>query len=209
MSRFAERNPQLWSFLEKVSALVLGSLAFWLCLIPVVTAPAGAAALFAVVGPLVRGREEDWLPLFVRTVRTTFGRALLLGLGNLLIAAVLYLDIRFFWAMGHPVAKLAAFFLGSVAMLALMVNLYAWPLLAWYPQPLGRLLKRAFLLTAAHPLPAVGGWAISGLLLFGLSLLPGRLLFVLPLFGPGAAAAIVAAFAWRSMRRYAPADEVE
>ena len=34
--KFAERNPRLWAALEKISSLVLGSLAFWLLLIPVV-----------------------------------------------------------------------------------------------------------------------------------------------------------------------------
>lgn len=208
MSRFAERNPKLWSFLEKVSALVLGSLAFWLCLIPVVTAPAALAGLFAVAGSLVRGQDEDWFSLYVRTLRTVFGRSLLLGLGNLLFAVMLYVDIRFFWALGHPLARAAAFFLGSMVMLALMINLYAWPLLAWYPQPLGKLLKRAFLLAAAHPFPAVGGWVLAGAVLVLLALLPGPLLFVLPLFGPGLVVVVLAAFAWRSMRRYA-GDERE
>lgn len=206
MNRFAERNPKLWSFLEKVSGLVLSSLAFWLCLIPVVTAPAAFAGLFAAASPLVRGQEEDWFSLFFRTLRGVFGRALLLGLANLLLAGLLYVDIRFFWALGHPLAKAAAFFLGSLAMLALMINLYAWPLLAWYPQPLGKLLKRAFLLTAAHPFTAVAGWVSAGLLLLVLTLLPGQLLFLLPLFGPGVLVATLAAFAWRSMRRYVDAE---
>lgn len=207
MSRFAERNPKLWAFLEKVSALVLGSLAFWLCLVPVVTAPAALAGLFAAVSPLVRGQEEDWISLFFRTIRRVFGRSLLLGLLNLVLGIILYVDIRFFWAIGTPLAKAAAFFLGSLVTLAFMINLYAWPLLAWYPQPLGKLLKRAFLLAAAHPFPAVGGWVGALLALLLMSLLPGQMLFVLPLFGPGVAVLILAAAAWSAMRLHVDQEE--
>jgi uncharacterized membrane protein YesL len=207
MSRFAERNPKLWSFLEKVSALVLGSLAFWLFLAPIVTWPAAVAGLFAAVSPLVRGGHDDWFVLFWKTFKQVFGRALTLGLLSLLLLALLYVDIRFFWALGHPLANVAAFFMGSLLALLLMISLYAWPLLAWYPQPLPALLRRAFLLAAAHPLPAVGGWLVSGGVVLVLSLLPGRLLFLLPLFGPGLVVAILGAFAWIAMRRYVGEDE--
>ncbi|MFZ5822866.1 MAG: YesL family protein [Bacillota bacterium] len=205
--KFAERNPRLWAALEKISSLVLGSLAFWLLLIPVVTAPAALAGLFATVGPLVRGGDDDWLRLFWGGFRRTFGRALLLGLINLAVAALLWLDIRFFWALGHPAAKVAALLLGSVAVLALLVNLYAWPLLVWYPQPLGSLLKRSLLLAAAHPFPAVGGWVGAALILFLLTLLPGQLLALLPLFGPGLVATILSLAAWQVMRRYAGEED--
>lgn len=207
MGRFAERNPQLWAFLEQVSALVLGSLAFWLFLLPVVTAPAALTGLFAVVSPLVRGGDDDIFRRFWGAFRLTFGRALLVGALDLILALVIWVDIRFFWALGHPAAKVAAFFLGSIAILALLINLYVWPLLAWYPQPLGALLKRAFFLAAAHPFAAVGGWLGAGLAIFLLTLLPGQLLALLPLLGPGLAVAILALAAWRSMRRYARAED--
>lgn len=202
MGRFAEQNPRLWAALERVSTLVLASLAFWLFLIPMVTAPAALAGLIAAVGPLARGGDDDWLGLFWGAFRRTFGRALLLGLVDLVVAAILWLDIRFFWAVEHPAAKAAALLMGSMAILALLMNLYAWPLLVWYPQPLGPLLKRAFLLAAAHPFSALGGWLGAGLVLFLLALLPGPLLALLPLLGPGLTAAILALAAWRVMRRY-------
>ncbi|MFZ5813899.1 MAG: DUF624 domain-containing protein [Bacillota bacterium] len=207
MSRFAERNPKLWAALEQVSSLVLGSLTLWLFLIPVVTFPAALTGLFAIMRPLVRGRSDDWLSLFWGAFRRSFGRSLLLALLNLLAGLILWVDIRFFWALNHPLGRVTAYLLGSVVLLLLMINLYAWPLLAWYPQPIRPLLRRAFLLAAAHPLPAVGGLLGAALALFLLTLLPGPLLFVLPLFGPGVATAIIALAAWSGMRRYAGEEE--
>lgn len=198
----------MWAFLEQISSLVLGSLAFWLFLIPVVTFPAALTGLFAVVGPLVRGQGGDWLSLFWVAFRRSFVPSLVLGLLNLLLAGIIWVDIRFFWALGSPIGQVLAFIMGSLALLLLMVNLYAWVLLAWYPQPLKSLLRRAFLLAAAHPFPALGGWLGAALVLFVMVMLPGRLLFVLPLFGPGLAIAILAFAAWRVMRRYVDENEL-
>lgn len=209
MNRFAERNPKLWAALERLSALVLGSLVFWLFLIPVVTAPAALAGLFGATRPLVRGKEDDGFQLFWTTFRRSFGRALLVGLLDLVVGVILWVDIRFFWALGHPAAKAAAFLMGSVAIFALLVNLYLWPLLAWYPQPIGALLKRAGLLAAAHPFTALAGWLVAAVAVFLLILLPGQLLALMPLLAPGLTVAIMAYAAWRTMARYAGDDEAD
>lgn len=204
MYRFAQRNPEFWALLEKISLIVLGSLLFWLFSLPLVTAPAALAALLAAAGTLVREEGEDWFLLFWRTFRASLGRGLLLGLLNLLLVAILYVDFRFFWTWVHPVGRVIAFLFGALGMLLALVNAYAWPLLAWYPQPLKSLLKRAFLLAGAHPFPVLGGLVGVALAWFLLLLLPGRLLFLPLLVGPGLGAAILSFAAWRAMRRYDP-----
>lgn len=204
MYRFAERNPELWALLEKISLIVLGSLLFWLLSLPVLTSPAALVALFAAASTLVRKEGGDWSLLFWRSFRANLGRALLLGFLNLLLAAIIYVDIRFFWLWGHPLGKAVAFLFGALGMLLALVNAYAWPLLAWYPQPLKPLLKRAFLLAGAHPFPILGGLVLVAVAWFLLLLLPGRLLFLLPLVGPGVGVAILSFAAWRAMRRYDP-----
>ncbi len=207
MSRFAERNPELWALLERLSAIVLGSLAFWLFSLPVITLPVALVGLFAAMGGVFRPSGGDAISLFWGAFRRSFGRALLLGLINLVAGLILYVDIRFFWGMDGLVFQGVAILFGSVAALLLLVNLYAWALLAWYPQPLKGLVKRAFLLAAAHPLHAVAGWLVAGVILLLLSLLPGRLMALLPLLAPGLMGLTLAYAAWLPMRRYADEEQ--
>ena len=202
MWRFSEQHPVLWSYLERLSAVVWASLAFWIVLFPVVTAPAALTALFASVAPLVRGEREEWFVLYWQTLKRTFFTSLGLALLNLVVGLILWVDIAWLWWLGHPLAKAGAFLLGSVAILALLVNLYAWPLLAYSPQRLRPLLKRSFLLSGAHPLAALGGWLLGLAGIIALFLLPPFFRFLLPLAGPGLWVTAWSFGAWRAMSKY-------
>lgn len=227
MSRFEERNPRLWAALERLSALVLGSLLFLLLSAPLmalgmllgvenpvvllvlgaITLPAALVGLFSAIAPLVRPAVGEPFTRFWQGYRQTFRRALIVGLIDLVLGIVLWVDIRFFLTLGTTVGQVAAYVFGSLAILAVMINAYVWPLLAWYPQPLKSLLKRAFLLTAAHPF-----WALSGLAGFlgvpaALMLLPPFLGGLLLAVGPGAGAAALGWAAWQGMKRYTDPDD--
>lgn len=145
---------------------------------------------------------------FWRGLRRSFGRALLLGLLDLLLALVIASDIWFFRLyVGGVAGALLAFLFGSMGVLVLLVNLFLWPLLAWYPQPLGKLVRRAFLLTAAHPFHALGGVAGASITMLLLAMLPKPFNALSVAMGPGAAAAVAAVAAWQAMKRYAGEDD--
>jgi uncharacterized membrane protein YesL len=203
MITFAERYPRLWAFLDRISLLVIAGLLFWVASLLVITLPAALVALFAVVGGSIRSNRDPTLMQFWQSFRRSFGTALLLGVIDLALGALIIFDIRICLAVGTWLATGMAFALGSMGMLLVLMNCVAWPLLAWYPQPIGSVIKRSYLLVAAHPLPILAGLlvALATLLLF--ALLPSRLLALLPLFGPGLATYAIAWAAWSVMKRYA------
>lgn len=204
MYRFAERNPRLWGFLEQASAVILSGLLFWVF---VLVLPAGLVGLFSAMGTLLRPGNGDTLSRFWRGVRRTFGRALLLGLLDLLAIIVLGGDIYFFWAWGTTAGRIVAVVFGSLAGVVAMVNVFVWPLLAWYPQPLVPLIRRAFLLSAAHPLLALGGLMGAVGLNLLLLMLPGTMLGLMPILSPGLTALVVGLAAWQAMKRYTGPDD--
>lgn len=206
---WAERFPRLWAFLEQVATLLFGSVLFWLSCLFVVTLPGGLVGLYAVLGPLVRSGKGDGEIL--RPFWAAFRRALLPGLGLLLLdlvaGLILWVDSRFFWSVGALWGRALAVVALALALLALMVNLFAWPLLAWYPQPLRKLLWRAFLLTGAHPLLAMAGVVLLIGMLLLYTLLPGALMGLVPALGPGLLVGLLGAIAWRAMRTYEVEEE--
>ncbi|MGE5674024.1 MAG: YesL family protein [Mycobacterium leprae] len=209
MSSLEERYPKLWAAADRVSIVVLGSLMFWLFSGLVVTMPAALVALFVVVAPLFRGESGETFSRFWRSFRRSFGTALLLGLIDLVIGLVLYYDIQVLWHAGSTFGRIAAYFFGSLGAVALMANLYAWPLLAWYPQSLKGVLKRSLLMAAAHPFWALLGVIGSVLAVLALTMLPGPWVGLFFLFGPGLVAAIMGVAAWQPMKRYAPPEDEE
>ncbi len=204
MFRFAERNPRLWGFLEQASAVILSGLLFWVF---VLVLPAGLVGLFAAMGALLRPGGGDTLSRFWHGVRRTFGRALLLGLLDLLVLIVLGGDVYLFWSLGTTVGRIVAIVFGSLTGMVAMVNVFVWPLLAWYPQPLGPLIRRAFLLSAAHPFLALGGLAGAVALNLFLLMLPGTWLGLMPILAPGLTALVIGLAAWQAMKRYTGPDD--
>lgn len=202
--RWAERFPTLWALLEQVATVLFGSFLFWLTCSLLVTLPAGIAGLYGVMGPLIRSNRADGAILrpFWEAFRQTALTGLLLFLIDLTLALLLWVDIRFFWGVGALWGQAMALLAWAVAVVALMVNIFAWPLLAWYPQSLGSLLRRAFLLAGAHPFRALAGVAALALFLLLAAHLPGQLLILVPLMWPGLMVGILGWIAWSGMRRY-------
>jgi uncharacterized membrane protein YesL len=164
--------------------------------------PAAVAATYAAVGGLIRPSEGEIFTRLWAAFRRSFWTATLLGLVTALVGWIFWLEVQFFWQMASPMGK----FLTGIALIKLtllaMVNLYAWPLLAWYPQPLGSLLRRSFLLTGAHPFWALGG--LLSIILWALmfQILPGLVKGLILLIGPGGVALTTGLAAWQAMKRY-------
>lgn len=208
MNPWEERFPRLWAFGEKASVLVIGGLMFYLFSALVVTIPAALVGMLAAVAALIRPVQGETINRFWRGFVRSFGRAALLGLIDLVVGFVLWFDYRFFTAMGTPLTRAAAFAFVSLGFVVAMANVYAWPLLAWYPQPLGKLIKRAFMLAAAHPLQALLGLLAPAVVALLFLVLPGVLKSLAVLLGPGLVALGMGGAAWLAMRRYAgPEDE--
>lgn len=206
MYKWSEEHPHFWAILEAVSAGVMGSMLFW---VAVILPPAALLGMLAAVGGVVRGRSSDAVGRFWRAIRQGFWTGLLLFLADLALGLIIYVDIRFLAATGGTMGTVLFYALIPVAAVVALVNLYAWPLLAWYPQRFGPLVKRAFFLMGGHPLWALGaaaGMAATVPLLLAIPNLGYGLVVAL---GPGLLGAIWALLVWQAMKRYAPPDETD
>lgn len=202
-----ERFPRLWAFGERVSVLVTAGLLFFLFSILIVTIPAALVGLFAAIAGLVRPVPGETAIRFWNGFRRSFGRALFLGLIDVAVAVILWFDYQIVRSIGTPVAVIGAYAFASLGFVVALANVYAWPLLAWYPQPLGKLLKRSLLLAGAHPLQAAVGLVAPVAMVLLLAALPGPAKSLALFLGPGIGALGLAAAAWWAMKRYAGPDD--
>ncbi|HYF80815.1 MAG TPA: DUF624 domain-containing protein [Symbiobacteriaceae bacterium] len=207
MNPWEERFPRLWAFGERVSVLVVGSLFFFLFSILIVTIPAALVGLYAAVAGLIRPVPGETAIRFWNGFRRSFGRAFFLGLINLAAIVLIWFDYQILRSLGTPVAVVGAYSFASLGFVVALVNVYAWPLLAWYPQPLGKLLKRSLLLAGAHPFQALAGLVAPLAVVVLFFALPGPVKSLALFLGPGIGAAGLGAAAWWAMKRYAGPDD--
>lgn len=209
MNSFDERHPRWFTAWERISAIMFASLLFWVGLFGVITIPACVAGVFGAVTPMVRpSLDSSPVRNFWRAFKSTFGRSLILGLLDLLIFAAIFMDIRIFLSWQSTAGRVVAYAFGLIGVAVALVNVYAWPLLAWYQQPLKRVLRNAWLLTVAHPVAGLGSLVAATMVIYVVVVLPGPLTAVWALFGPGLVGVLVGVAVWRTLKRYPlPASE--
>lgn len=197
-----ERYPGLWSFLQLASAVVLGSLVWLFCSLPLVTLPLATAGLYAVAAEATRGLEFNLLGVFWQAARSRWLRALALWWLDAAALCVLGYDLWFFITRPGWLQLLAGVALSLFVVLCL-VNLYAWPLLVSTDWGLWRLLKVSALLAGVHLFRSLG----VALVVVALLLVAYRWPFLAFAALPGAIALLSSYNAGRLLRRYLPEEE--
>ncbi len=189
-------NP-FFRFMSLLGDLLLLSLVWLICSLPIVTAGASTLALFAVAHKLARKDKTcRILRDFFRAFRRDLKQATTLWLPLLLVAALLIFDFFYARDMAQPWNGLLT--AGSVAGLLVWIAALGWgfALLSRFVYARGRdAIKNGLALTVRHPLATVVMFllALWPAVVFALS--PEVFLYLLPfllLFGPGASALALA-----------------
>lgn len=187
---------------------MLANLLFVLLAIPLVTIPVACAGLFATMSRWVRGQPTEVFHDFFAGMRRHWRRAMLVGVVDLLIGALVVLNFWIFRLMNPSqiivlLSHSATLFFAATAITA---TLYLFPLLVMFEEvPARRLARTSVKLVFAFPL-----WSA---LLLVLATLPVLItLFVLP-----AAFLVLGTFSfialsncwvvWHVVRRYVAQEE--
>jgi uncharacterized membrane protein YesL len=199
--------PEPGSLYDRITTFVLANLLWFVFAVPVVTLPAATAGLFASLAPLARGSDTELFATFFGTMRRQWFKSTVVFVADVLIGAVITVNLEVLNIMDPPgpVFWLFRSIYVFIAIAALLVNLYFWPLLVLFDFPLRRLVDVSLRLAFAHPV-----WSLVTL---GLALLPLALgVFTPPLV------AVVAVFStavwitnwgtWRIIKKYASPEEL-
>lgn len=199
-------NPQnrFWQTLDHFADLLILSLLWLVCSLPLVTAGAASAALYDAVARCVRGGEPMPWKRFWQTFRRELPCAALVTVvwGGLLWLLVWALG--WIWAAaaaGNAAAPLVLVF--CLVLLVLPVGAACWmfPLLSRFTfRPVGLMLTALRLAVGCLPR------TVGLVLIVGVSALLVRMLLIPVVILPGAAAWLFAALLEPVFRRYQPED---
>lgn len=166
------RDSKFMQWMETVADLILLNLCWLAACLPVVTAGAATAAIYAVLGSRLRGEGSGTVRPFWRAFRANFKAGTLCWLLQLAAMGLLGFNVwiaawndGWFLALSRWVSLLGL-------VLTMAVGSLIYPQIPRYQNSLRQYLKNAALLTAAHP-----GWVLLGLFLL---MVPLLLFLVLP-----------------------------
>ncbi len=154
-SIFSFDNP-VWNFIGKLADMVMLTLLWFVCSLPVVTLGASTAALYEVMLKLTEDREGNIYSSFFRAFRENFRRATLCWLIMLAAGLVLCGDFLICWQLRETAAaKVLLIVFLVLAVVYLMMLTYLFPLLARCDTD----CKNLFLLTFLLPFQRFG-WTV-------------------------------------------------
>ena len=179
-----------------------------LCALPVITAGPALCALYYVTLKLVRGEEVRTLRGFLDAFRANFKRGAALGLLVLALGAVAAGDAFFALRQEGALRVLFLTVATIVAVIALTLLCYVFPLQARFQNTWKGQVKNAFALAFCSPLWLIALLPVAVQLLLPLAVL--RMLgFVYFIAGASGPAWLASRVLWRIFRRVLPAEDGE
>jgi uncharacterized membrane protein YesL len=195
-------NAEFFDLIDRLGTFVLANLFWVLFSLPLVTLPIATAGLFATITPMAQRKPSEVFQKFFSGMRQYWRKAMLMGIIDAILAALVVANFSIFrlMNMAQPIAVISQSVTLCVAAIAIMVNLYFWPLMVTVDLPFRELLDTSVRFVFMHPL-----WSIVMLLMvlailaITLLLLPRAALILVTI---SAVAWVTSWAAWRIIQRY-------
>src|SRR5579859_7534863 len=205
-----ESGLDLMEILDRISGFALASLLWLFLSLPVITMPAATAGLFSVTSAWARHKPSELFRDFFWGMRRFWWKSTQIVLLEVAVGGLVVINLSILRQMntaGTPL-PLSIFSLGITVfggLLALLVNLFVWPLLVVFDLPLRKLLELALVMVFNH----LG----RSFLLLVVGLCPLLLGLVLPvgimiLVAFSACALLINWGAWQVIRLYVDDDQL-
>ncbi len=172
MNKWFSLDSPIMVALSRAADLIVLSLLWLVCCIPVVTFVPATAAMYYVALKLVRGEEIKISATFFRGFKMNFKQGIVMSLLFLVLGVVLVLDY-FIMSQADTTAGMistAAFFALGVVLLCTMF--YTFPIQAQFFNPIFRTLRNALILSTQK--------VFNTIVVFVLNVLPVVVALVLP-----------------------------
>lgn len=149
MSIFKFDSP-LMMFLGKIADLMILSVLWVLCCIPVVTIGPATAALYSVTLKMVRQKNQGIVKPFFHAFKDNLKQGIPLTIIFLLGAVILSLDYSFAQTKSGTFGNILLGIYVFLCVLYLMITGYTFPLIAQFRNTLRQTLKNALLFSISH-----------------------------------------------------------
>lgn len=185
MGKIFDMDSPFMRFLNRVADLLILNILVMICCIPVITVGAAITAMHYVLLKIVRNEEGYLLKGFFKSFVRNFKQATLAWLLMLVVIAVYVGDSLIFNYSGVEFPKALVIAVVAVGVIALMIAVYVFPLIARFDNTIKNTVKNAAILAFAnlprtvamvffYALPLIIGYfsdyAFLFIFLFGISL---------------------------------------
>ena len=185
-SGFFNYDNPVWRFIGKFWDVILLSILWTICSIPIVTIGASTTAMYYVSLKLVRDEDGYTIRSFFKSFRENFKQATIIWLIFLAVGIILGVDLYFFiWMFtgAEKVKMVMTSVFVALTFVYLAMFTYVFPLQARFYNPVKRTIFNAFFMSIRHLLQTIGMLVVdAGLIFLSVTYIPQLLLFGIALF---------------------------
>ena len=208
MKKFFNLDSPFMIFLSNLTDVVILNVLCLVCCIPVITIGPSITAMHYVTLKMAREEEILVVKYFFKAFKDNFKQAALAWLGFLAITVVFFIDYRILKAMELDNTKVLLMVIGAIYMFVCFTNMYVFPLMARFANPMKQTLKNAFFMSILHILKTIV-MAVIYILPFVFLPLHYNVILVFLLVGLSGPA-YINSFIWKSIfKKYEPEKEKE
>lgn len=185
-SGFFNYDNPVWRFIGKFWDVILLSILWTICSIPIVTIGASTTAMYYVTLKLVRDEDGYTIRSFFKSFRENFKQATIIWLIFLAVGIILGVDLYFLiWMFtgAEKVKMVMTSVFVALTFVYLAMFTYVFPLQARFYNPVKRTIFNAFFMSIRHLLQTIGMLVVdAGLIFLSVTYIPQLLLFGIALF---------------------------
>lgn len=150
-----DQDRVIWRAMNRMTDVLILSVIFTLTCVPVVTAGAGATALYYVFLKMARGQEGYVVRDFIKSFKLNFVQATIMWLIMLAVGAGLAGGVYYYYEQNTTPATVVMAFFAGVVVIWVLVLLYVFPILSRFSNRTGTL----FFMAVFMPFREIG-WTI-------------------------------------------------
>lgn len=155
MAKLFHLDNPIWIFLGKLTDMVILTILWMACCIPLVTVGASTAALYDVSIKLADNQEGYIISSFFRSFRKNWKKGTAAWAAALLFGVFLISDFYLYSRMGGSAGVVLLASAGMLGIIYLMTLAYLFPFLILYDMDFGHVLALAFVTALKNP-----GWTL-------------------------------------------------
>ncbi len=205
MNSFFNMNNGLFTFLSKACDVMILSLVWFVCCLPIFTIGPATTALYYTSVKVLRGDRGYLMKEYFRSFKLNFKRGVIIGLLLLLAGLILGVDIYMTTHTNIVDDKTNSILNGvyiALGILILSISIYIFPLLSRFDMTVKQLFRAAAVMAIRH-LPSTVGMLV---ILVGAAVGTTYMIFTIAIF-PALVALIDSLFLERIFKMYMPKDE--
>lgn len=202
MSSFFNLDNPIFTFLGKLFDIMVLSLVYIICCIPVITIGSATTALYYTIVKVIRKNRGYLMKEFFRSFKDNFKIGTISWIFILLFSLILYINNQITQQMEGTMGVVLYYTYRSAAILILITTLYLFPVLSRFQLGVWQLFKTSFFLSIKH-LPSTILLVLLAVI-FGLA---SYLTIILILFAPALCLYVSSFLLERVFKKYIPKQD--